>query len=128
MVRIEFAKGYNGFRETANKLTEDENVKLFVYFVGEKDDKGQSWCPDCNAAEGTVTKAVQEYADENTILLTVDVGDRPFWKDKENPFRKDSDVKLMVIPTIVRWKSTLRLDGDQCKKVELLEMLFKEDM
>lgn len=51
MVRTEFAKGYDIFRKIADKLTEDENVKLFVYFIGEKDDKGQSWCPDCNAGE-----------------------------------------------------------------------------
>ena len=33
----------------------------------------------------------------------------------------------MVIPTIIRWKSPLRLEGPHCEKHELLEMFFEDD-
>lgn len=49
------------------------------------------------------------------------------WKDMKNPFRLDSNIKLMVIPTLIRWKSVLRLEGDQCTKMDLLDMFFNEE-
>lgn len=45
----------------------------------------------------------------------------------KNAFRGDSNIKLMVIPTLLRWKSVLRLEGDQCTKMDLLDMFFNED-
>ena len=49
------------------------------------------------------------------------------WKDMKNPFRSDPNIKLMVIPTLLRWKSVVRLEGEQCEKWDLLEMLFNEE-
>lgn len=45
----------------------------------------------------------------------------------QNPFRKDTVAPISVIPTLVRWKSPARLDGDQCAKPSLLEMFFTEE-
>lgn len=49
------------------------------------------------------------------------------WKDKACPFRTDSRTKLMVIPTIIKWKGVQRLEGSQCTKRELLQMLLEDD-
>lgn len=43
------------------------------------------------------------------------------------PFRTDSRLKLMVIPTLIRWKSPQRLEGEHCEKPELVEMLFTDE-
>ncbi|XP_013109806.2 thioredoxin domain-containing protein 17 [Stomoxys calcitrans] len=126
MVRLEYTKGFDGFEKSIEDLAKNKG-KLFVYFTGEKDDKGVSWCPDCNVAGPKVEAAIKEFAEDDTIFLTVDVGNRSFWKDMKNPFRLDSRLKLMVIPTLIRWKTVIKLEGDQCEKPDLLEMFFNED-
>uniref|UniRef100_T1PAM7 Thioredoxin domain-containing protein 17 n=1 Tax=Musca domestica TaxID=7370 RepID=T1PAM7_MUSDO len=126
MVRVEHAKGFDGFEKSVEELSKC-GKKLFVYFTGEKDENGVSWCPDCNVAGPKVEAAVKEFADDDSVFLTVDVGNRPFWKDMKNPFREDARLKLMVIPTLIRWQTVIRLEGDQCEKPDLLEMFFNED-
>lgn len=49
------------------------------------------------------------------------------WKDPKCPFRTDPSTKLMVLPTIIRWQQPQRLEGDQCEKKELVQMLFEDD-
>lgn len=49
------------------------------------------------------------------------------WKDRACPFRTDSRTKLMVIPTLIKWKGVQRLEGSQCGQQDLLQMLFEED-
>lgn len=44
-----------------------------------------------------------------------------------NPFRKDTNTHLSVIPTMIRWKQPQRLEGEQCGKADLLELFFSED-
>jgi hypothetical protein len=61
------------------------------------------------------------------VLVSVDVGDRATWKDMNNPFRKDKDTHLMVIPTLVRWKQPQRLEGEQLLKPELLQLFFIDE-
>lgn len=48
------------------------------------------------------------------------------WKDSNCPFRKDPRTKLMVIPTLIRWKGPQKLEGEKCAKEELVEMMFQE--
>ncbi|KAM7348218.1 thioredoxin domain-containing protein 17 [Cochliomyia hominivorax] len=127
MVRKEYTKGFEGYRKSVEELYKDKDTKLYIYFTGEKDEKGVSWCPDCNDAQPFIDQAVEKFASSDAIFLTVDVGDRPFWKDMKNPFRGDSNIKLMVIPTLLLWKSVLRLEGDQCTKMDLLDMFFNEE-
>lgn len=127
MVREELVKGYENFRKAAAKLSEDKNAKLYVYFIGERDANGENWCKDCNEAEPVFGQAIQKYADKDSIILRVEVGNRLAWADKENPFHKDSDLRLEEIPTLIRWKTAINLHGDQCKQIELLELLFKEE-
>lgn len=40
-------------------------------------------------------------SEDGTVLQ---VGSRPEWKDKEHRFRKDAELKLTGIPTIIHWK------------------------
>lgn len=49
------------------------------------------------------------------------------WKTMDNPYRKDKNVHLQVIPTLVRWANPQRLEGDQLLKDELLQMFFCDE-
>ncbi|XP_068629942.1 thioredoxin domain-containing protein 17-like [Battus philenor] len=118
----------NGFEEFS-KYTENidpNGPQVLFYFSGSKLPDGRSWCPDCVEAE-PVVKAYLDELKNDVIFAYVDVGDRNYWKDKACPFRTDTRTKLMVIPTIIKWKGVQRLEGSQCTKRELLQMLFEED-
>lgn len=43
------------------------------------------------------------------------------------PFRKDARTKLMVIPTLIKWGSPVKLEGEQCAKPDLVELVFNEE-
>lgn len=60
-------------------------------------------------------------------FVYVEVGDRPTFKDRNCPFRLDKNVNIQVIPTLLKWKSPLRLEGEQCEKEDLLELFFNEN-
>lgn len=50
----------------------------------------------------------------------------PSWKDQKCPFRTNPNAKLRVLPTLVRWGTQKRLEGDQLLKPELIEMLLTD--
>ncbi|XP_063620909.1 thioredoxin domain-containing protein 17-like [Cydia splendana] len=124
VTRVEI-KGMDAF----SKFTEDidrSGPPVFFFFSGSKLPNGTSWCPDCVEAEPIVQAYLNELQ-KSIIFAYVDVGDRDYWKDKMCPFRTDPRTKLMVIPTLLRWKGVQRLEGSQCNKRELLQMMFEED-
>lgn len=44
-----------------------------------------------------------------------------------NPFRKDRDAHLPVIPVLMRWKQPQRLEGLQLQQPELLQIFFTDE-
>ncbi|EDX16981.1 thioredoxin domain-containing protein 17 [Drosophila simulans] len=116
-----------GFKEMENliKLYENQRSPIYIYFYGEKDKEGRSWCPDCVAAEETIMSAFRNHAPADCLILVVDVGSREFWIGKDNMFRKPP-YSVEGIPTLIRWKGVERLDGDQLLKSSLLELFFEE--
>lgn len=100
---------------------------IYVLYTGTKlPDTGESWCPDCVEAEPFIEKGF-EAAPENTLLVIVEVGDRPFWKDHNCPFRTNPVTKLKVLPTLARWGTQKRLEGDQLLNLELIDMLLTDE-
>lgn len=49
------------------------------------------------------------------------------WKDTNCKFRKDHQTKLMVLPTLARWKQPQKLEGEQCENPDLVDMLFTDE-
>lgn len=49
------------------------------------------------------------------------------WKDLNCPFRKDPNTHLVFLPTLLRWKSPQRLDGERCSNKDLVEMMFEDE-
>lgn len=123
-MRFHNVAGYGPFIEYMANLKVTANESIYVYFTGKKTEDGISWCPDCNVAWPVVEAAM---ADVQGDFVTVDVGDRAFWKDTKNPFRTDKTVHLSVIPALLRWQQPQRLDGEQLLKPDLLEMFFEEE-
>ncbi|CAH1645875.1 unnamed protein product [Spodoptera littoralis] len=125
MVTILELHGYDEFQKYVANI-EPNSRPVVVYFSGEKLPSGESWCIDCVEAEPVVKAYLNELKKEITFVY-VDVGNRETWKDKACPFRTDSRTKLMVIPTIILWNGVRRLEGSQCAKRDLLNMLFEDE-
>ncbi|XP_063699076.1 thioredoxin domain-containing protein 17 [Culicoides brevitarsis] len=112
------------FEALVTKL-EAEKKPINILFSGDKDEAGVSWCPYCNRAAPVIEKAL-ENAPEDSIFIKVEI-ERPYWKDPNNSYRKDPRTKLVFLPTLLRWKSPQRLDGEQACNKDLVEMLFEDD-
>ena len=65
--------------------------------------------------------------DDESIFLYVGVGARDFWKDKNCVFRTDDSPKLKSVPTLIKWKTSKRLEEAQCSQTAMVEMLIEED-
>ncbi|XP_035741394.1 thioredoxin domain-containing protein 17-like [Vespa mandarinia] len=116
--------GYENFLQFFENFQTKESV--FVLYTGTKLENGQSWCPDCVEAEPFIEAGLQVLS-ETSHFVVVEVGDRAFWKDPNCIFRKDSKTQLKVLPTLAQWGTQKRLQGSECQKEELLNMLFKEE-
>ncbi|KAK0420900.1 hypothetical protein QR680_014954 [Steinernema hermaphroditum] len=120
--------GYDELKKTLGGLAKDR--RAFVLFTGGKDAAtGKSWCPDCVTAEPHVEKAIEsELSNGDSCFITCYVGDMPYWKDKENPFRTDEKFKINCIPTMIEWGvKGKRLIDEQLCNVHLLKDFFAED-
>ncbi|GIY17895.1 hypothetical protein CDAR_113301 [Caerostris darwini] len=123
MVKRISVEGYEAVKKAI-----DENSKansLFVLFCGSKDDKGQSWCPDCVSAEPVIEEGLK-IAPEDSVFIYCSVGDRTYWKNPNNEFRKDEKLRLTGVPTLLKWNTVRRLDDEQCRSAALVTMLFEE--
>ncbi|XP_076277926.1 thioredoxin domain-containing protein 17 [Lasioglossum baleicum] len=124
MVVRHSVQGYESFFKFMENFKPSEPV--YVLYSGTKLPDGKSWCPDCVEAEPFIEQGFKT-APETVHLVTVQVGDRAFWKDLNCPFRKNSTTKLKVLPTLARWDTQKRLEGDQCLEVDLIEMLLTDE-
>ncbi|XP_011698699.1 PREDICTED: thioredoxin domain-containing protein 17-like [Wasmannia auropunctata] len=131
MVERQYVRGYEEFLKfTDESRTRYGNTydRIYVLYTGTKlPDTGESWCPDCVEAEPYIENGFKAISKVETILLViVEVGDRPFWKDPNCPFRTNVHSKLKVLPTLARWGTQKRLEGDQLLDPELIEMLLTD--
>ncbi|XP_058452517.1 thioredoxin domain-containing protein 17 [Malaya genurostris] len=124
MVIKHHVKSWDEFTKLAESL-EGNGEPVHVLFSGDKDEKGDSWCPYCVKAAPVVENALKE-APEKSHFISVEI-DRPFWKDLNNPYRKDPRTNLVFLPTLLRWKSPQRLDGERVSNKDLVEMLLSDE-
>merc|ERR1719204_3050290 len=120
-----------GFDGLQKRIAEDPACKtdrLFVLFSGSVDAaSGESWCPDCVAADPCIDQALKD-VDDDLVLICCAVGDRATWKDQKNKFRTDPKLSLKGVPTLLNWhEPTNRLVEEKLQNVELIKMLFNSD-
>ncbi|OON15164.1 hypothetical protein X801_09036, partial [Opisthorchis viverrini] len=84
------------------KAEENKGKRIFVLFSGTPSENGVSWCPDCVAVKPLIKEALK-YLPEDSIFLTVLVGDRPAWRSPSNVFRTNSNCAISSIPTLIEF-------------------------
>lgn len=124
MVVPHSVEGYDGFLKFIKNLETSEPI--YVLYTGTKLANGNSWCPDCVEAEPFIEEGLKA-APENAHFVVVEVGDRAFWKDPSCLFRTNLTTKLKVLPTLARWGTQKRLEGFECTKLDLIEMLLTDE-
>ncbi|XP_036350141.2 thioredoxin domain-containing protein 17-like [Ochotona princeps] len=110
----------SGFEEF-NPAVEEHKDKTFP---GSKDAEGNSWCPECVKAE-PVVQEVLKHSRKGCVFIYCQVGDRPYWKDPNNEFRKK--LKITAVPTPLKYRTPQKLVESECLEASLGEMLLSED-
>lgn len=123
MVKKIVADGYEALKKT---ISVEDTSKIYVLFTGSKDKNGKSWCPDCVKADPAIEEALKD-APEDIIFITCTVGNREFWKDPNNIFRTDQDLKLKSVPTLIKWKTPKKLEESQLFDKNIVSMMFEDD-
>ncbi|WAR02767.1 TXD17-like protein [Mya arenaria] len=116
-------EGYEAFKAAVD---EHKGTTIFALFCGSIGKDGKSWCPDCVVAEPVINANLSKIADDG-VFIYCSVGDRTFWKDQNNAFRKDPSLMLKGVPTLLKLGQPNRLVEEQCAKTDLVEMLFADD-
>ncbi|KAF6098007.1 thioredoxin domain containing 17 [Phyllostomus discolor] len=62
---------------------------------------------------------------EGCVFIYCQVGEKPYWKDPNNDFRKK--LKVTAVPTLLKYGTPQKLVESECLQANLVEMLFSED-
>ncbi|CAG08948.1 unnamed protein product [Tetraodon nigroviridis] len=111
-----------GYEEFEKAVSERQGKTIFAYFSGDKDDEGKSWCPDCVKAE-PVVKGELTHLPEGSVFIYCQVGERAYWKDPNNDFKK---TLLYYFCHFILFQPQ-KLVEEKCFKAELVRMMFAED-
>ena len=114
-----------GAEELNKLLAACKSDRIFLLFCGNIVD-GKSWCPDCVVAK-PVIEANVKYLTKDDTLITVYVGERAEWKNKDNVFRTDDRFKVTGVPTLLQFGTVQRLVEPQCANNNLVQMMFEGD-
>eukprot|EP00794_Sanderia_malayensis_P014037 gene14037-15496_t len=117
----------NGMAELMKEIQKNKNASnIYILCSGEKNEFGQSWCPDCVRAEPVIEECLKKVEDSNAVFILCNVGGRAVWKDPNNEFRTLDKFKLKGIPTLLKYNTAQRLGPDDCGNKDLVEMFFEE--
>nr|XP_004455587.4 thioredoxin domain-containing protein 17 isoform X2 [Dasypus novemcinctus] len=75
-------------------------------------------------AEPVVREGLK-HVSEGCVFIYCQVGERPYWKDPNNDFRKN--LKVTAVPTLLKYGTPQKLVESECLQASLVEMLFSED-
>ncbi|XP_059763386.1 thioredoxin domain-containing protein 17 isoform X1 [Balaenoptera ricei] len=75
-------------------------------------------------AEPVVREGLK-HVGEGCVFIYCQVGEKPYWKDPNNDFRKK--LKLTAVPTLLKYGTPQKLVESECLQANLVEMLFSED-
>uniref|UniRef100_A0A8C7HIP8 Thioredoxin domain-containing protein 17 n=1 Tax=Oncorhynchus kisutch TaxID=8019 RepID=A0A8C7HIP8_ONCKI len=72
-----------------------------------------------------VVRGEMSHLPEGSVFFYCQVGERPYWKDPNNEFKKT--LKLSGVPTLIRYGTPQKLVEEECFKADLVRMMFTED-
>ncbi|XP_037684416.1 thioredoxin domain-containing protein 17-like [Choloepus didactylus] len=114
----------SGLEEFSQAMEKHNGKAIFAYFTGSKDAGGESWCLDCVQGEPVIREGLK-HVSKGCVFIYCQVGERPYWKDPNNDFRKN--LKVTVVPTLLKYGIPQKLVESECLQASLVEMLFSED-
>jgi thiol-disulfide isomerase/thioredoxin len=118
-------ESFLAYTSTMDQMQAEGKLVNLLFYGRHLSTTGQSWCGDCVNAAPYIQTAFKE-ASSALHLVYVDVGDKPSWQNKKNPFREHGGLKLREIPTIIRWRQPQRLEGvHSIADADVLSMFFK---
>lgn len=105
----------HAFADGKKKFLSEHPAPHYMLFTADPDPAtGESWCPDCRRAVGSVRSVV---AASGGSLLEVNVGDKPAWKSPDHPFRHDP-LQLKGVPSLLRVAPDGHELGRLCPELE----------
>ncbi|XP_018410525.1 PREDICTED: thioredoxin domain-containing protein 17 [Nanorana parkeri] len=113
-----------GYEQYCKEVKKHHGKTVFALFCGDKNEDGVSWCPDCVKAE-PVIRGEMKYLPESSVFIYCLVGERTYWKDPNNDFKKN--LKLTGVPSLVKVGTAQKLTEEECFKPDLIQMLFSDD-
>ncbi|XP_075710369.1 thioredoxin domain-containing protein 17 isoform X2 [Rhinoderma darwinii] len=78
----------------------------------------------CFPAEPVVRRTLA-HLPEGSIFIYCQVGERDYWKDPNNEFKRI--LKLTGVPSLLKVGTPQKLTEDECLRSDLIQMLFSED-
>uniref|UniRef100_A0A9L0RY71 Thioredoxin domain-containing protein 17 n=1 Tax=Equus caballus TaxID=9796 RepID=A0A9L0RY71_HORSE len=115
----------SGFEEFNRAVEQHKGKTIFAYFTGSKDAGGKSWCPDCVQAEPVVQEGLK-HVGEGCVFIHCQVGERPYWKDPNNDFRKN--LKITAVPTLLKYGTLIfMVHMEKLKSVEAESNLTRSE-
>lgn len=98
-----------------------QKAPFIAIFSAEKDEKGDTWCPDCKSAAPFYPEVVENARKRDMKVYMFYVGPREVYKTPTHPFRTHKLIKLRSIPTLAYY------DGSTfSRRLEEGEILDKE--
>ncbi|KAK0057238.1 thioredoxin domain-containing protein 17 [Biomphalaria pfeifferi] len=119
-------RGYSEIKSALRKADKVQYDNIYVFFTGDKDQNGVSWCPDCVRAEPFIHGSLDK-TKGRSIFFWCYVGERDKWKNPRNQFRVDPVFQLKCIPTLIKIGTQKRLTEAQCCRDDLLDLIFDND-
>ncbi|RVD89134.1 uncharacterized protein DFL_000154 [Arthrobotrys flagrans] len=102
---------------TLQTYLESLSRPLYIIFIASPDPATDApWCPDVRAALPIFNRVFEE-SEEELSVVTVQVGDKPAWKDANNVFRREWGIS--AIPTVGKY-SVIDVDGQSIVAVRML--------
>ncbi|PAA62118.1 hypothetical protein BOX15_Mlig003659g3, partial [Macrostomum lignano] len=120
-------KSLDEYQSNLASLTTDEKVsRIFTLFMAATDpNTGDSWCPDCRAAEPLIEEALGQLENrDDVVFFIVEVGNRQAWSDGDNVFRHLADQCVTGLPTLVEVKTQARLNQTECQVKDKVMQFF----
>ena len=99
------------------------NGVVLVLFRASNNESGQSWCPDCVAADPYISTAIENHRD--TVFLLCSVGPEESYPD--HPYRTMPNAKIICVPTLIRYQDKIevtRLEEGEILNNDSLNQIF----
>lgn len=123
MIEVQF-KDFNGKFEALLA----EKKPFIGIFTTEKDQNGDTWCPDCKKASPFLPEIAETASKHGWKTYVFYVGAKEVYKDPQHPFRQHNLIKLKCVPTVAYFDGktfSKRLEEAEILEKDMRDLLFQ---